>query len=212
MKKLPRSWFGRCIFLLQARIGHGLSFRQARPADLPALLRFRYQLYVAEGYIRAQDYPDGMFRDQYDPYSSSVIALCGGEIVGAARMTCYATVGLPTLEYFAVQLPAAVEIESLAEMGRFMVSPDYRGQSRLVSTGLSLRLRDCVRQHAHVSWLVGFMSDRVREAFGEFVPFQVLAEGPLQERHVQARQLLPGYWERGDIHPVIAPARRLLGD
>jgi hypothetical protein len=54
------------------------------------------------------------------------------------------------------------------------------------------------------------MSTKVRQAFSSFVSFQALEEIPLESKHLAARELLPGYWARGDIHPVAARSAALL--
>jgi hypothetical protein len=54
------------------------------------------------------------------------------------------------------------------------------------------------------------MSTKVRRASASFIPFEPLDEDPLESKHLAARELLPGYWGRGDIHPVAARSTALL--
>lgn len=205
--KYPR---GEFTFRVYARAIHGLSFRIATPSDKENLYRFRYNIYIKEGYIKPEDHPDKQFSDQYDLVSVSVIAVKNNEIFGAGRVTHYSNLGLPTLDYFNITLPKDINIESVVEMGRFMVHPKYRGKSRIVSLGLSLQLKSYVRSDTKVKWLIAFMSDKVRSAFHSLVPFNVLKELPLEQEHVEARGLLPGYWNKGEIYPVIAQDSELL--
>lgn len=135
--QLVRHRFGTPMFLACARVFHGLEFRVAGPASQRDLHRFRFGLYREEGYIRPQDHPDGTFTDKYAGHSVSVVAEWNGEIIGAARATHYSEVGLPTLEFFNLRLPAGMEPAATMEMGRFMIDRRYRGKSRLVAVGLS---------------------------------------------------------------------------
>lgn len=205
-----KSTIGALVFRAYAHLAHGLSFRVASAADADNLYRFRFKIYCDEGYINSDSYPDKKFSDKYDPVSVSVIALKGNEIVGAGRATHYSQRGLPTFEYFNIKLPDNINRDRIVEMGRFMVHPKFRGKARLVSIGLSLQLKIYVRGNPEIEWLVAFMSDKVRQAFAALISFQTLAENPLTESQLQARGLLPGYWENGNIHPVIAKASELL--
>jgi hypothetical protein len=201
---------GALIFKGYAQLVYGLSFRIALGDDEANLYRFRYKIYCDEGYIKSDSYPDQKFSDKYDPASISVIAVKANEIVGAGRATHYSQGGLPTFEYFNIKLPDNINRDRIVEMGRFMVHPKHRGKARLVAIGMSLQLKKYVRGNPDIEWLVAFMSDKVQQAFAALIPFQTLAENPLAEIHIQARGLLPGYWEKGNIHPVIAKASELL--
>lgn len=201
---------GAKIFKTYARVFHDLHFRIATPSDADDLYRFRFTIYVQAGYIRAEDYPEKRFSDKFDPYSISVIALKSGKIMGAGRATHYSVQGLPMLEYFNVALPGNSDKNTLVEMGRFMVDPVYRGKSRLVSLGMSLQLKAHIKSNPSIRWLIAFMPEKVRRAFCGFIPFQPLQEYPVNEAHLRARNLLPGYWAQGNIHPVIAEATELL--
>ncbi len=201
---------GRALFSLHARTFHGLSFRIAREEDEAALYRFRYRIYCEEGYINPAAYSDGTFSDKYDTVSDNVIALHQDEIVGCGRITHASAIGLPTLEYFNVTLPAGVPYGSVVEMGRFMVVPQFRGRARTVTVGLVVTLKGYLLNHPSVQWLIAFLSEKVCRAFAAFVPFRILDEQPLGASHHQARSLLPGYWQRTDIRAVIARADELL--
>lgn len=208
--RLFRHPAGRALLRAWAYLVHGLRFRRVDAPDLDALYRFRHAIYRAEGYLPNEGRADERFSDQYDAVSLNVIALHKGRIVGAARATPWSEVGLPVLAACNVELPPELDIATAAEMGRFMVAPALRGHARLVSIGLSLELRVWLRENPQIRWLVGFMFERVRSAFRPFVPFEPLVERPLEARHEAARALLPGYWARGGVHAVYAPADSLL--
>ncbi len=176
-----------------------------------ALYRFRYRIYCEEAYIDPIDHPQGKFSDNYEQASASVIALADDVIVGAGRATHMSAAGLPTLQYFNVVLPDGISDDTLVEMGRFMIDRRFRGRSRIVSQGLVVQLRAYLDAQPSVQWLIAFMSRKVCRAFAPFVAFEALPEHPLQQRHLDARRMLPGYWRQADIHPYIARASALLG-
>lgn len=205
-----KSKTGRTLFCAYAKVFHGISFRMATGKDLDALYQFRFRMYCDTGYLRPEDHPDQRFTDKYDAVSAHVIALRAGAIIGAARVTPYSAQGLPVLEYFNVVPPVITDHYTLAELGRFMVDPAFQGSARLVSLGLSAEVKRYLGRHPAIEWLVAFMPEPVRQAFAFYVPFHLLREYPVDDRHLQARNLLPGYWAQDDIHPVMARASELL--
>ncbi|MEZ0149997.1 MAG: hypothetical protein AB9Q22_13270 [Candidatus Reddybacter sp.] len=54
------------------------------------------------------------------------------------------------------------------------------------------------------------MSEKVRSAFYEIVPFERLDENPPSKEQLEAKTQCQGYWDRGDIHPVMAESSRFL--
>ena len=201
---------GVFLFRCYARFAYGLQFRIATPEDMAALYRFRFDVYTGEGYVNPEDYPDKLFSDQFDPYSASVITLKNARIIGCGRATHYSELGLPVMQFFSVKLPAEIDWPSVVEMGRFMVDPQYRGKARLATLGMSLQLSAYVRRDSSVKWLIAFMSEKVRSAFYEIVPFGILDENSPSKAQLAARTQRQGYWDKGKIHPVIAESSRLL--
>ncbi len=208
--KAIKSPVGTYLFRCYARIRHGIKFSIASPENLDALYRFRFNIYTGEGYVKPEDYPDKRFVDQYDPFSTNVITLKNGRIIGCGRVTHYSDLGFPVNQFFRITLPAEIKEQSMVEMGRFMVDPLYRGESRLVTLGMSLQLRSYVRSDDSIKWLVAFMSEKVRNIFHEIVPFTVLEQMPADKEQLEARTMRQGYWDQGEINPVIAEASQLL--
>ena len=208
--QLLKTPVGSFVFRAYARLAHGLAFRLATPTDIDALYRFRFDVYAGEGYVDPDDYPDKLFSDQYDPVSASVMTIKNGLIIGCGRATHYSELGLPVFQFFSIDLPEGINEQSVVEMGRFMVDPSYRGKARLATLGMSLQLRSYVRSRASTKWLIAFMSNKVRNAFHEIVPFRVLNQNPPQKTHLEARTVRQGYWDKGEIYPVIAVSSQLL--
>ena len=201
---------GALLFYCYARFVHGLQFRVASATDMDALFRFRFEVYTGEGYVDPEHYPDQRFSDQYDPYSVSVLTLKRGQIIGCGRATHYSELGLPVMQFFNINFPAEIDLPTVVEMGRFMVGPQYRGKSRLATLGMSLQLSHYVKTDSSAKWLVAFMSEKVRKAFYEIVPFQILDENPPEKTQLEARTVRQGYWDKGEIYPVIAKSSELL--
>lgn len=172
--------------------------------------RFRFDVYTGEGYVNPEDYPDKLFSDQFDPYSASVLTLKNGRIIGCGRATHYSVLGLPVLQLFNINFPREIELSSVVEMGRFMIDPQYRGKARLATLGMSLQLSTYVRCDRAAKWLIAFMSEKVRSAFYEIVPFEILDENPPSKEQLESRTQRQGYWDKGEIHPVMAESSRLL--
>ena len=210
MIQLIKTTIGSFFFRRYAQFKHGLRFRVATPADMDALYRFRFAVYTGEGYVNPDDYPDQRFSDQYDPFSISVITLKDDRIIGCGRATRWSDLGLPVFQFFSIKLPKDIEPESIVEMGRFMVDPEYRGKARLATLGMSMQLRSYVRSDSSIKWLIAFMSNKVRDAFYAIVPFEILDENPPEQKHLEARTVRQGYWDKGVIHPVMAPSSQLL--
>ena len=59
-------------------------------------------------------------------------------------------------------------------------------------------------------WLIAFMSAKVCSALYEVVPFEILDENPPSKEQLEARTWRQGYWDKGDIQPVMAESSRLL--
>jgi len=114
------------------------------------------------------------------------------------------------MQFFNINFPAEIDLPTVVEMGRFMVDPQYRGKSRLATLGMSLQLNHYIKTDSSAKWLIAFMSEKVRKAFHEIVPFQILEENPPEKAQLEARTVRQGYWDKGEIHPVIAKSSELL--
>ncbi len=194
---------GMALFNLYTRLVHGIHFHILTADDKQSLFRFRFHIYLGEGYIKAEDHPEQEFIDQFDPLSVNVVAIKKGEIIGACRLTYHSPLGLPTFNFFNVILPHGAQRQSFVEIGRFMVQPKYRGKSRIVSIGLVLQLIRFVRKDHSIQWLVGFTFEKIRLSFNDLFPFKLCPEKPLKPEHLKARNIIPGYWTKENIHPVL---------
>lgn len=203
---IKRPW-GAFLFRVYMRLVHGISFSVLKNTCLDELSEFRFKVYCQEGFINEMDYPNKAFADKYDATSASMVARYKGNIIGVLRVTHYSALSLPTFDYFNLELPEEVRVKETIELGRFMVDKEYRSSAHMVSIGLFLQSKEYVQSNKEIKWMVAFMPDNVRELVSHMCPFEVLDQKPIQESHLQARELLPGYWEGRKILPLISEAR-----
>src|SRR6185503_2430843 len=102
--------------------------------DDPALLErsyaLRYQVYCVERkFLPAEDYPDRLETDEFDPHSIHVGALDEeGELAGTARMVQMSEAGMPLFAHCAIFLHETALPRRGAmpvEIGRLSVSRTY---------------------------------------------------------------------------------------
>jgi len=102
------------------------------------VLRMRAACVLAEGWARAEDFPDGRERDAYDDDATFVVCRDGDVLAGSLRIVA-PTAGrmLPTEDNFGVRARPAGEV---ADVGRVIVAPGLRaGRSHLILGGLCAR-------------------------------------------------------------------------
>jgi N-acyl amino acid synthase of PEP-CTERM/exosortase system len=101
------------------------------PALVEETYRLRFQVYCHERhFLPAEDYPDGIETDVYDPYSVhlGVLNLQGG-IVATARLVERSILGLPMLDHCTVDPPDVIDKyprHGVVEVSRLSVSRQYR--------------------------------------------------------------------------------------
>lgn len=118
---------------------NGFSFRAADPSETKAHQAFRFQVFGEEcGYLDETDCPDRLDVDGFDPYSSQVIALLNGTIVGCCRLTRNNPVGGSYTERFFHLPPPPVDRDRIAEINRFAIAKDHRrgAESKTIRFGM----------------------------------------------------------------------------
>ena len=102
------------------------------------VLRMRAACVLAEGWARAEDFPDGRERDEYDDDATFVVCRDGAVLAGSMRIVAPAAGRmLPTERTFAVRARPAGEV---ADVGRIIVAPGLRsGRSHHILGGLCAR-------------------------------------------------------------------------
>jgi hypothetical protein len=102
------------------------------------VLRMRAACIIAEGWARAEDFPDGCERDEYDDDATFVVCRDGCALAGSLRIVAPVSGRpLPTEDAFGLQARPA---GAVADVGRVIVAPGQRsGQSHRILGGLCAR-------------------------------------------------------------------------
>lgn len=102
------------------------------------VLRMRAACVVAEGWARAEDFPDGCERDEYDDDATFVVCRDGDALAGSLRIVAPAPGRpLPTEHAFGLQVAS---VGAVADVGRVIVAPGQRsGRSHRILGGLCAR-------------------------------------------------------------------------
>src|SRR5208283_1875438 len=94
--------------------------------ELNDVFKLRYRVYCLErGYENADDYPEGIESDEYDPYSVHFIAYVESAPVGTVRLILDNPIGLPVGRYCNTDLKAiSPDTGRIAEISRLAVRSD----------------------------------------------------------------------------------------
>ncbi|MEA2294896.1 MAG: hypothetical protein QOE86_2535, partial [Solirubrobacteraceae bacterium] len=97
----------------------------ATRAEGEAVVRLRYRQVVDDGWARADRFPDGLERDEWDADALQIGAWSGTDLVGAMRIVLPAPGRrLPVEVGFGVDVEPAGRV---VEAGRLVIDPDFRG-------------------------------------------------------------------------------------
>jgi N-acyl-L-homoserine lactone synthetase len=151
-----------------------ITFRLATAHELDEVFLLRYRTIVEEGWARAEDFPDGRERDEFDDDAIHIVGLDGQALAATSRLVLpRARRPLPTEEAFELDVPLAT---GLADLGRMVVAPDYRNGNHRIFAGLLgrawLEARSC-----GFDGIVGSASAAVIERYEE-LGVQVAILGP----------------------------------
>jgi hypothetical protein len=93
--------------------------------ELRAVQRLRFEHVVEHGWARPDDFPDGLESDAHDDIAVPVAAWDGSVLVGTVRVVPpVAGRRLPTEEAFGLSIEP---VGAVADMGRLVIAPSYRG-------------------------------------------------------------------------------------
>lgn len=111
-----------------------IKFRLATALELDEVFRLRYRTIVDEGWARAEDFPDGRERDEFDDDAIHVVGIDGQALAATSRLVLpLARRPLPTEEAFELAVPLP---SGLVDLGRMVVAPDYRNGNHRIFAGL----------------------------------------------------------------------------
>lgn len=110
-----------CIAHLQ-----GYKVGKAEGHHLEEVYKLRYKVYLESGYIDQNK--EEMFLEEYDHFSTSIIAIKNNKIIGSLRVLFHNKISqLSTLDYYNVNL-LQNDLYQYVDLGRWVNDPDHRSK------------------------------------------------------------------------------------
>jgi hypothetical protein len=104
----------------------GYKVGKAEGHHLEEVYKLRYKVYLESGYIEQNK--EEMFLEEYDHFSTSIIAIKNNKVIGSLRVLFYNKISqLSTLDYYNVNLPKN-DLYQYVDLGRWVNDPDYRSK------------------------------------------------------------------------------------
>lgn len=106
-------------------------FSMVEASDLlNEIFRLRFQVYCKEcSFLKAEDYPDGIEKDKFDPHSLHFVAQDELGAIGTARLVLDSPYGLPLEHHYSNYVcldKTCVPRKQIAEISRLVISKEYR--------------------------------------------------------------------------------------
>lgn len=147
---LPR-WLDNADELAKALIERARPARfdiAGTPDELEAVFRLRYRISTEMGWLRPEDVPDGLERDEYDDDNAAqVMGSIGTDLAATARVVYPVKErALPTEAAYDIVVEPRGQV---VDVGRAIVAPEYRdGEHRLLG-GLSAAVWTAMSSRGH---------------------------------------------------------------
>jgi N-acyl-L-homoserine lactone synthetase len=173
------------------------------PTTIDRIFQQRHDVYRFEGYIAPDAFPGGVFRDVFDDIAGHIAAFdAEGEIIGSSRVVPPSPLGLPTHRLF--HLPQLeLSPHYIGEVGRLAITPDHRGHTLAVVTGLIAGIYRALRARRLTHFLAFMHPALVRMLNRLRIPVRPLCEfEPGAEQHA-ARQIMNGYFEHARVRATL---------
>lgn len=117
-----------------AEAARPIDFRIAAADEVDEVFRLRYRTIVEEGWVRPENFPDGLERDEYDDVALHIVGMDGMALAATGRIVFpFAERPLPTEEAF--ELTEAIPA-GFVDLGRTVVKPPYRDNRHRIFAGL----------------------------------------------------------------------------
>jgi N-acyl-L-homoserine lactone synthetase len=152
-----------------------MQFREAVDArEREACFRLRYRAVVEMRMAAVERFPDGVETDVFDADAIHILGTDADRVIATSRIVLPVSgTRLPTEAAFELQLACAGRV---AEWGRAVVDPDYRGDGNSVFMGLAAQAWRSIRARGYTT-VLGATSKRLIALF-EALGFSVTVLGP----------------------------------
>lgn len=179
------------------------------PRHLEEVYALRHRIYVEEGFI--DPCPDQTFRDEFDHWSENILVRREGIPVATCRLILGAHPafrGFWTSSLFAIRdLPPVAET---AEVSRFGVDQNYRGNGNILFLALLLAIYDSAHRHRFRYILLNMPTSLARMIQRQGLHPQAVTPDAPQAQHLENRKLIGGYFERKNLVPFLIDLNETL--
>lgn len=195
--------------LMNQRVGSRFEFggyrvcRAETEEQRLAAFRLRHAVYSEEGFIRAEEFPSGAFRDEFDPVSEQILVHdASGSLVGTTRFVLPSDIGFPTERFFDFD-PPDVPHEQIGEYGRLAIGPGHRGGARAPMLGMLKAVFELMLEHS-ITHVFAFMPPRLAASYTALGCVSVpLRTRPTRRETHQRRHAMRDYFARQEVVPVL---------
>jgi predicted GNAT family N-acyltransferase len=166
------------------------------------LLRLRFEVFRAAGFITLEDYPDGTFADPFDRVADQLgVYDARGDLIATSRLVPPNVAGLPIEQLFSFDRPS-VPASRIGEWGRLAVRHEQRGGGRHAMLIL-VRLFASRMARRRLSHVLAFMPPALAGSFSQFGRPQPLVEHPVSPAIQANRARMGGYFANQEVKPYI---------
>jgi N-acyl-L-homoserine lactone synthetase len=157
-------------------------FREAKKEELEKIFKLRYQVYCVEkGYLKSEDYPDGLEKDKFDEHSVHFVALettNTDRLIGCVRLILFNKYGFPA-ELHCTLFEKTSNPNKTIEISRLIVDKDYRSSRHFILLGLckEIYLYNKLNNITHCYAVVDRLLFELLQKLG--LPFKQIGESAL---------------------------------
>ena len=204
--------------LMNQRVGRRFEFagyhfsRAETEEERRAVFRLRHEVYSEEGFIHAEEFPSGEFRDAFDDVSIQVqVHDPAGTLVGTTRFVLPSELGFPTEHFFDFD-PPDVPRERLGEYGRLAIRAGHRGGGRGPMLGMLKAVFEAMLEH-QITHVFAFMPPKLAASYAALGCVSVpLRTHPPRPETVQRRHAMRDYFARQEIVPVLFDLAEMMAE
>lgn len=202
----------RAVLLMAYVMGFRF-FRATTHSELDSAYHLRWEVYGDEEYINRNNFPDERLKDKYDDgYAISFLATKNGKPIASVRLIKDSPYNFPTENLF--NIDRVVYREKVHEIARLVIDPEFRRKSgkysRIVMFGLASSMYFYCMKNGIYFWLAN-MPEKLASSYKSFgAYFEKLPERAPEDTHLQAREVISGYFGKRTLHPYLVDIRTFV--